>query len=74
MESNQNRDQEDLFVYDIPSNTVSPLPFNTLQNEGAITVSADGTMYVYTACDRANSIGGCDLYIRQYSKENGWSK
>ena len=74
MESNQNRDQEDLFVYDIPSNTVSPLTFNTLQNEGAITVSADGTMYVYTACDRANSIGGCDLYIRQYSKENGWSK
>jgi len=74
MESNQNRDQEDLFVYDIPSNTVNPLPFNTLQNEGAITVSADGTMYVYTACDRVNSIGGCDLYIRQYSKENGWSK
>ena len=74
MESNKNRDQEDLFVYDIPSNTVSALPFNTLQNEGAITVSADGTMYVYTACDRVNSIGGCDLYIRQYSKENGWSK
>jgi len=74
MESNQNRDQEDLFVYDIASNTVSPLPFNTLQNEGAITVSADGTMYVYTACDRVNSIGGCDLYIRQFSKQNGWSK
>ena len=30
-------------------------------------------MYVYTACDRVNSIGGCDLYIRQYSEENGWS-
>ena len=74
MESNQNREQEDIFVYDILSNTVSPMPFNTLQNEGAITVSADGTMYVYTACDRINSIGGCDLYIRQYSDENGWSK
>ena len=74
IESNKNRDQEDLFVYDIQSNTLSPLPFNTLQNEGAITVSADGSMYVYTACDRVNSIGGCDLYIRQYSKENGWSK
>ena len=74
IESKKIRDQEDLFVYDILENTVSPLPFNTFQNEGAITVSADGTMYVYTACDRVNSIGGCDLYIRQYSKENGWSE
>jgi len=73
IESKKNRDQEDIFVFDITSNTVSPLPFNTTQNEGAITVSADGTMYVYTACDRINSIGGCDLYIREYSQENGWS-
>ena len=74
IESNQKRDQEDIFVFDIANNSVSPLPFNTSQNEGAITVSADGTMYVYTACDRVSSIGGCDLYIRQYSEENGWSK
>jgi len=74
IEANQKRDQEDLFVFDIENNSVSPLPFNTSKNEGAITVSADGTMYVYSACDRLNSIGGCDLYIRQYSKENGWSK
>jgi outer membrane protein OmpA-like peptidoglycan-associated protein len=74
IEANQKRDQEDLFVFDIVNNSASPLPFNTSQNEGAITVSADGTMYVYAACDRVNSIGGCDLYIRQYSKENGWSK
>ena len=74
IESKKIRDQEDLFVYDILENTVSPLPFNTFQNEGAITVSANGTMYVYTACDRLNSIGGCDLYIRQYSEKNGWSK
>ena len=74
IESKKIRDQEDIFVFDILSNTVSPLPFNTSQNEGAITVSADGTMYVYTACDRINSIGGCDLHIREYSKENGWSK
>ena len=74
IESNQKRDQEDLFVFDIMNNSVIPLPFNTSKNEGAITVSADGTMYVYSACDRLNSIGGCDLYIRQYSEENGWSK
>ena len=74
IESKKNRDQEDLFIFDILSNTVSQLPFNTIQNEGAITVSADGSMYVYTACDRINSIGGCDLYIREYSQKNGWSK
>ena len=74
IEVNKKQNQEDLFVFDIANNSVNPLPFNTSQNEGAITVSADGTMYVYTACDRVNSIGGCDLYIRQYSKENGWSK
>jgi len=74
IEANGKRDQEDLFVFDIVNNSVNPLPFNTSQNEGAITVSADGTMYVYSACDRVNSIGGCDLYIRQYSEENDWSK
>ena len=74
IEANQKRDQEDLFVFDIANNSVSPLPFNTSKNEGAITVSADGTMYVYSACDRVNSIGGCDLYIREYSEGNGWSK
>lgn len=74
IESKQKLDQEDLFIFDIANNSVNPFPFNTLQNEGAITVSADGTMYVYTACDRVNSVGGCDLYIRQYSKEHGWSQ
>ena len=74
IEANKEIDQEDLFIYDIIERSVSSLPFNTVYNEGAITVSADGSMYVYTACDRVNSFGGCDLYIRQYSDENGWSK
>ena len=74
IEANKERDQEDLFLYDISEQSVSSLPFNTEYNEGAITVSADGSMYVYTACDRVNSIGGCDLYIRQYSDKNGWTK
>ena len=74
IEANKERDQEDLFLYDIIDQSVSSLPFNTEYNEGAITVSTDGSMYVYTACDRVNSIGGCDLYIRQYSDENGWTK
>lgn len=74
VDSKEKRDQEDLFSYDIVNNTIQSLPFNTPQNEGAITVSADGSMYVYTACDRQNTIGGCDLYVRQYTTESGWSK
>lgn len=74
IEDKNKRDQEDLFIYDIRNKKVIPLPFNTLNNEGAITVSSDGSMYVYTACDRINSIGGCDLYIRRYSEANGWSQ
>ncbi len=74
VEVEDKRDQEDLFSYDILNKTIQSLPFNTPQNEGAITVSADGSMYVYTACDRQNSIGGCDLYIRQYTTESGWSQ
>ncbi len=74
VEANKERDQEDLFIYDIILQSVSSFPFNTEYNEGAITVSADGSMYVYTACDRVNSIGGCDLYIRKYTSESGWSQ
>ena len=36
---------------------------NTPFNEGAITISADGRFIVFTACDRDDSKGSCDLYI-----------
>lgn len=35
---------------------------NTTQNEGAHTMSADGRFLVFTACDRRDSYGSCDLY------------
>ena len=66
--------QEDLFSFNFDDSTLIPLPFNTQFNEGAISVSPDGSLCVYTACDRQNSIGGCDLFIRNYNTENGWSK
>ena len=31
-------------------------------------------MCVYTACDRENNLGGCDLYIRYYNKKSSWSE
>lgn len=48
---------------------------NTTQNEGAETISADGSWLVFTACDRRNdgSQGSCDLYWSQ-QKNGAWTK
>ena len=70
--------QEDFYVSEFDSingwSIASPLVFNTRMNEGAMSVSSNGILYVYTACDRSNSYGGCDLYIREYNVQTGWSK
>ena len=45
---------------------------NTSQNEGTPSMSADGRTIVFTACNRKEGLGRCDLYISEYS--NGqWS-
>ncbi len=38
-------------------------PINTKNNEGAPTVTADGHSYYFTACNRSNGYGKCDLYF-----------
>jgi outer membrane protein OmpA-like peptidoglycan-associated protein len=45
------------------------MAINTPLNEGAITISSDGGALVYTACNRDNGFGSCDLYISV--KRNG---
>lgn len=45
---------------------------NTTNNEGTCTVSADGRMLVFTACNRFDGYGNCDLYFSQKKDEN-WS-
>lgn len=35
---------------------------NSTQNEGAATISADGMFMVFTACNRPNGAGSCDLF------------
>jgi outer membrane protein OmpA-like peptidoglycan-associated protein len=74
IEYDYRKPQEDLFSFSFDDSTLISLPFNTQFNEGAITVSPNERMCVYTACDRENSIGGCDLFIRNYSSADGWSK
>ncbi|GAB4421704.1 MAG: OmpA family protein [Bacteroidia bacterium] len=38
------------------------LPINTPDNEGAAAISPDGRTIFFTACNREDGFGGCDLY------------
>ncbi len=46
---------------------------NSGGNEGTQSLSVDGKYYFYTACNRNDSYGGCDIYYVE-KKENTWSK
>ncbi len=55
--------------------TAKPLgyPINTSNNEGAPTVSADGQSYYFTACNRKDGFGKCDIYFSKRIGEK-WTK
>ena len=61
--------QEDFYVskLDEDSNWTLSKPYfgtlNTNGNEGAFSFSSDTSYSVFTACDRFDSMGSCDLYI-----------
>ncbi|MFN8346058.1 MAG: OmpA family protein [Spirosomataceae bacterium] len=46
---------------------------NTADNEGTGTLSADGRTLVFTACNRSDGYGSCDLYI-SHKFGNDWEK
>jgi outer membrane protein OmpA-like peptidoglycan-associated protein/tetratricopeptide (TPR) repeat protein len=46
---------------------------NTDFNEGAQTISADGRFLVFTACDRPDGAGSCDLYYAEMDDAGDWS-
>jgi flagellar motor protein MotB len=48
-------------------------PLNTIQNEGAQTISSDGSFMYFTACDRPDGYGRCDIYYSSFEGKN-WSK
>lgn len=70
--------QEDFYVSvfsdNLWQNAVNAgFPLNTRQNEGAQSLSSDGRYMYFTACDRSNGIGSCDIYFT--SKNDGkWSE
>ncbi|MFW5819730.1 MAG: OmpA family protein [Bacteroidota bacterium] len=45
---------------------------NTEKNEGAQSLSADGSILYFTACDRMEGFGKCDLYM-SYNRNDRWS-
>jgi len=70
--------QEDFFVSNFidgswtkPENLGPPL--NTPDNEGAQTITADANKMYFTACNRPDGKGGCDIYYTE--KRNGlWTR
>lgn len=69
--------QEDFYVADLDSaeskNAEAMTEVNTNENEGAQTLSADSKILFFTACNRRDGLGGCDIYFSRFV--NGkWSK
>ncbi|MCE7070729.1 OmpA family protein [Dyadobacter sp. CY327] len=56
--------------WDVPEEISKSI--NTTNNEGTCTVSADGRTLVFTACNRPDGYGSCDLYISRKEGKD-WS-
>lgn len=48
-------------------------PLNTRQNEGAQSLSSNGSYMFFTACDRPGGLGSCDLYFSALN-DGKWSE
>jgi len=60
--------QEDFFISFKTDNGWMPAmnlgePINTDDNEGAQTITADGTQLFFTGCNRKGGLGSCDIYF-----------
>ncbi len=50
------------------------LPINTPGNEGAQQISADGSMLVFTGCNRKDGFGKCDIYFTEKNQQGNWNR
>jgi flagellar motor protein MotB len=48
-------------------------PLNTIQNEGAQSLSSNGNYMIFTACNRPGGMGNCDLYFSAFT-DGRWSE
>ncbi|WP_372651919.1 OmpA family protein [Draconibacterium sp.] len=71
------RAQEDFFMAEIDSfnwdNAVPMSDVNTSDNEGAQTLSADSKILFFTACNREDGLGSCDIYFSRLL-EGKWTE
>jgi outer membrane protein OmpA-like peptidoglycan-associated protein len=72
-----NRQQEDFYISHFTDGKWSVMedagsPLNTPDNEGAQTITGDGRLMIFTACNRSDAIGRCDLYFSEKEGDN-WS-
>lgn len=70
----RNQGQEDLWFSTLQNDSWSagqPIPnINTKDNEGAQSIAPDGKTIVFTACNRPDGLGSCDLYISFYNGQS----
>ncbi|MCH2022519.1 MAG: OmpA family protein [Saprospiraceae bacterium] len=68
--------QEDLYISKKEGEVWSPgsgiQNVNTIDNEGAQCISADGKLLVFTVCNRREDYGSCDLYFSR-KINNKWT-
>lgn len=71
------RGQEDLYFSEKENGQwqagQSIIGVNSNGNEGAQTMTTDGRMLVFTACDRRDGLGSCDLYV-SYKQDDYWGR
>jgi outer membrane protein OmpA-like peptidoglycan-associated protein len=48
-------------------------PINTVENEGAFSVSSDGHYIFFTSCSRSGGLGQCDIWLT-IDKDGRWSE
>ena len=69
--------QEDFYISRFDSSgwgRAQPIvEINTSENEGAQVISADGRLLFFTACNRVNGWGSCDIYFSKWINNN-WTK
>ncbi len=69
--------QEDFYISEKVDGVWQPgqpmAEINTFQNEGAQAISADGRLLVFTACNRREGLGRCDLYFSELQGDR-WTR
>jgi len=69
---------EDFYISHLVNNSWSNAynagsPLNTSQNEGAQSISSDGSYMYFTACGRTDGFGRCDIYFSSFDGKK-WSE